>query len=141
MYRITTTAAFDSAHFLKDYNGKCANLHGHRWTVEAEFCSAELQASGEKRGMVVDFSDVKQALRALADVLDHALIIESGSLQNATMEAMQEEGFRIVELPFRPTAEHLAKHFFDALKSQKLPIAAVSVYETPGNKASYCEDI
>ena len=33
MYYLKTEAAFDSAHFLKDYQGKCKNLHGHRWRV------------------------------------------------------------------------------------------------------------
>ena len=36
MYRLKTSAAFDSAHFLKGYNGKCANIHGHHWVIEAE---------------------------------------------------------------------------------------------------------
>ena len=52
MYYLKTTAAFDSAHFLKDYNGKCANLHGHRWQIEAEIAGDSLQAAGEKRGML-----------------------------------------------------------------------------------------
>jgi 6-pyruvoyltetrahydropterin/6-carboxytetrahydropterin synthase len=25
---------FDAAHYLKDYEGDCANLHGHTWRVE-----------------------------------------------------------------------------------------------------------
>ena len=36
MYKLKTKASFDSAHFLKDYDGKCSNIHGHRWTVEIE---------------------------------------------------------------------------------------------------------
>ena len=140
MYCLTTSAAFDSAHFLKDYNGKCANLHGHRWTIEAQFCGSQLQTSGEKSGMLIDFCDIKHAVRALADNMDHALIIEKNSLRESTMAAMQEEGFRVIELAFRPTAENLAKYFYDALKAQQLPVAAVTVYETPDNSASYRED-
>ena len=34
MYRLETNASFDSAHFLKGYQGKCSNIHGHRWKVE-----------------------------------------------------------------------------------------------------------
>ena len=34
MYQLKAKAAFDSAHFLSGYKGKCANLHGHRWTIE-----------------------------------------------------------------------------------------------------------
>ena len=51
MYLLKTKAAFDSAHFLSGYNGKCSNIHGHRWTVEACVCSEKLIDKGEKRGM------------------------------------------------------------------------------------------
>ncbi|MBR5370803.1 MAG: 6-carboxytetrahydropterin synthase, partial [Oscillospiraceae bacterium] len=51
MFRLKTSAAFDSAHFLAGYNGKCANLHGHHWVIEVEAGAETLTASGEKRGM------------------------------------------------------------------------------------------
>ena len=43
MYTIKTEASFDSAHFLKGYQGKCSNLHGHRWRVVVEVQSEELK--------------------------------------------------------------------------------------------------
>ena len=61
MYRLKTSAAFDSAHFLSGYNGKCANIHGHRWKIEVEIESAELITDGEKRGMIIDFGDLKKS--------------------------------------------------------------------------------
>ena len=75
MYILKTSAAFDSAHFLKGYNGKCANIHGHRWTIEVRAGSDTLIDNGEKRGMVIDFGDLKKEVRALADSFDHALIV------------------------------------------------------------------
>ncbi len=42
MYFLKTSASFDSAHFLHGYKGKCANLHGHHWVIEAEFSSSHL---------------------------------------------------------------------------------------------------
>ena len=63
MYYLKTSAAFDSAHFLSGYNGKCANIHGHRWTVEVKINGEELQNDGEKRGMLIDFSDLKKAVK------------------------------------------------------------------------------
>ena len=40
MYKISVEQHFDAAHFLRDYHGKCENLHGHRFkvvvTVEAD---------------------------------------------------------------------------------------------------------
>ena len=73
----------------------------------------------------------------LADSFDHALIYESGSLRPATLDALREEGFRLIELPFRPTAENLAKHFCELLCGRGLPVRCVTVYETPENCAVY----
>ena len=137
MYILKTNAAFDSAHFLSDYNGKCANLHGHHWVIEAEAGQEALQQSGEKRGMVIDFSDLKKAVRGLADAFDHALIYEQGSLKPATLAALRDEHFRLIEVPYRPTAENFAKAFFEALAAEGLPVLRVTVYETPDNCACY----
>ena len=137
MYRLKTSAAFDSAHFLAGYRGKCANLHGHRWTVEVEAGSEQLQESGEKRGMVIDFGDLKAAVRALADSYDHAMIYETGSLKAATLAAVQDEGFNLIEVPYRPTAENFARAFYEKLKADGIPVLRVTVYETPDNCACY----
>lgn len=137
MYLLKTSAAFDSAHFLAGYQGKCANLHGHHWVIEAEAAAENLQSTGEKRGMVIDFGDLKQAVRALADFHDHATIYEDGTLREATIAAFREEGFRLIALPFRPTAEHFARYFFEQLTAQGLPVRRVTVYETPENCASF----
>lgn len=137
MYILKTSASFDSAHFLAGYSGKCSNLHGHRWTIEAGLKSESLIESGEKRGMVIDFGDIKKAVRALADRLDHAFIYEQGSLKENTVSALNGEGFRLIAVPYRPTAENFAKAFFDELTAEGLPVFRVTVYETPDNCASY----
>ena len=140
MYSLKTSAAFDSAHFLKGYSGKCANIHGHRWTVEAEIQCETLQSDGEKRGMVIDFGEFKAIMKSLADKFDHTLIYETGSLKEKTRKALEEEELRLTEVPFRPTAENFAEYFYQYLKETDLPIICVTVYETPNNCASYRED-
>lgn len=137
MYRLKVKAAFDSAHFLSGYNGKCANIHGHRWTVEVKIKGDGLQQTGEKKGMLIDFGDLKKTVKELADSYDHALIYESGSLRENTLAALIDENFRLIEVSFRPTAENFAKHFYDILSGQELEISSVTVYETPDNCAVY----
>ena len=139
MYTLKTEQSFDSAHFLADYVGKCRNIHGHRWRVIIEIQGDALLTSGEKRGMLVDFGDLKNDLKKLADELDHSLIIESGSLKDATMEALRDEEFRIVEFQFRPTAENFAKYFYDRMIDLGYRVREAVVYETPNNCASYSE--
>lgn len=133
MITISAEAFFDSAHFLSGYPGKCANLHGHRWKVVAEVSAPDV---GET-GMVMDFKDLKGALRAMADDMDHSLIMEEGSLRPGTLQALREENFRIVMVPFRPTAENLARYFFEKLAPEIPGLIRVSVYETPENRATY----
>jgi 6-pyruvoyltetrahydropterin/6-carboxytetrahydropterin synthase len=137
MYSISSEASFDSAHFLKDYNGKCSNIHGHRWRVIITVCAKEVSSSGQERGMLCDFSSLKQALRRETERLDHTLIYEEGSLRAATLSAMKEEGFSLTPVPFRPTAENFARYFYDLLAGDGYPVSESVVYETPNNCAKY----
>ena len=140
MYYLKTECSFDSAHFLKGYVGKCSNIHGHRWRVVAEIKGERLSEEPQTRGMLVDFSDIKSALKEICDYLDHAFIIETGSLMSKTQAALKEEGFRLIEVPFRPTAENLAMHIFGDLKEKGFDVSRIEVYETPANCAVYKED-
>ena len=139
MYYLQTKASFDAAHFLAGYEGKCKNIHGHRWRVVVEIKTEMLHKNGQLRGMYVDFKQLKQDLNGLTDSLDHSLIIEQGSLKEKTLEALKEEEFRVVEVPFRPTAEHLSKYFYDKMQQLGYGMSCVTVYETPNNCASYTE--
>lgn len=141
MYFLKTEQSFDAAHFLKGYAGKCSNIHGHRWRVVAQIKSIHLSQEPQTRGMVVDFGDLKVSLKAICDHLDHCLIYETGSLRPQTLQALEAEGFRLVEVPFRPTAEHLAHHIYHLMKEQGHGVDRVEVYETPTNCAAYEEDV
>lgn len=140
MYILKAQAAFDSAHFLSGYEGKCSNLHGHRWVISAEIFGEQLVMVGQLRGMVVDFGDLKKDLKALADEFDHAFIYEKNSLKENTVTALKEENFRLVEVAFRPTAENFAEYFYDRLEGMGYSVKTVTVYETPDNCASYSRD-
>ena len=137
MYYLKTEASFDSAHFLSGYEGKCRNIHGHRWKIEVKVKSGSLESDGQLRGMVIDFGDLKKAVRALAESFDHTFIYEEGSLKDSTVAALKDEGFSLTSLPFRPTAENFAKHFYDLLSDTLTGLKSVTVYETPENCAEY----
>lgn len=137
MYQLTTEHSFDSTHFLAGYDGKCGNLHGHRWRVLLTVQSETLREDQQQKGMCVDFAELKKDLRTELDALDHVLIIEQGSLRESTMKALQEEKFQVVEMPFRPTAENFARYFYELFTLKGYPVAKVEVYETPNNSAVY----
>lgn len=138
MYYLTAEASFDGAHFLAGYEGKCSNLHGHRWKVILKIKADELQKDGQQRGMVVDFTDVKKALKEEVNYFDHTFIYEDGSLKETTVAALNEENFLMRVVPFRPTAENFSEYFFNKFEARGFCVSEVTVYETPNNCASFC---
>ena len=137
MFVLKVKSEFDSAHFLKGYTGRCANIHGHRWVVELDVQSDHIESEGPYRGMVVDFGKLKDDLKQETARLDHTLIFEKGSLREKTLEAMKEEGFDMVEVDFRPTAENFAVYFYNIMKDKGYEVKRAGVYETPDNYACY----
>jgi 6-pyruvoyltetrahydropterin/6-carboxytetrahydropterin synthase len=122
MHEVTVTMSFSAAHNLRGYRGKCEALHGHNWKVEAAFRSTKL----DRLGMVVDFGDIKQALRSVLDGLDHAYLNEHPYFKKVN-----------------PTSENIACWIFQRLKplgpAKKAAIAHVKVWETDTNVATYTE--
>ena len=137
MYGLKSESSFDGAHFLTDYYGKCENLHGHRWRVVAYLKQQDLQVEGTMKDMVVDFGEFKRILRAATAELDHTFLVEEGSLKPQTIPCLEDEGFALSILPFRTTAENLARYFAQKLIDKGLPVSQVDCYETPLNCASY----
>ena len=139
MYNIATEASFDAAHFLKNYKGKCSNIHGHRWRVVIGTTAESLQDTVHLEGMVTDFKDLKSDLNEVVDALDHTLIYEKGSLSEELEKLLKQEGFELSEMEFRPTAENFSKYFYDIMKERGHNVTSAAVYETPTNYASYSE--
>ncbi|MBS7241322.1 6-carboxytetrahydropterin synthase QueD [Treponema sp.] len=67
MYEVRVEADFAAAHFLKDYHGKCENLHGHNYKVYAHVRGDRL----DEGGMLLDFTELKASLRKVCGLLDH----------------------------------------------------------------------
>lgn len=137
MYILKAEKAFDSAHFLSNYDGKCSNIHGHTWHVHAEVKSETLIDSGNYKGMVVDFGDLKNDLKEIVDYFDHALIVEEGSMRKETLQNIIEDGFKVIIINFRSTAENFSKYFFKKLEDRGYSVKRVTVFETPTNSATY----
>ena len=125
MFVVSVQAHYDSAHYLRNYQGKCERLHGHRYVVELALATTELDVAG----IAFDFVVVKRFLRELADYLDHENLNDL-------------EPFTEIE----PSAENQAKWFWEELKAKFPPeIADAMVYtrvwETPTQWAQYTERV
>lgn len=139
MYTLKVEHSFDSAHFLAGYVGKCNNIHGHRWKVEIDIQAEKLENGGQLDGMIIDFTDFKEAVKNMVDYYDHALIIEKGSMREETLKCILQDGFKVINVDFRPTAENFAAFFFKTMKEKGYNVKKVTVYETPTNCAAYEE--
>lgn len=99
---------FEAAHRLPHVpeGHKCARLHGHSYRVEVHV-EGEVEPT---LGWVMDFADIKVAVKPVIDQLDHYYLNEVPGLEN-------------------PTSENLARWVWEKLASV-LPLAAVVVRET-----------
>ena len=115
MYQLTTHASFDSAHFLSGYEGKCSNIHGHRWKLEVTVQNETLEQTGQMRGMIVDFGQLKDDIKKLADEFDHSLIIEDGTLKEKweIKTRTEENGKNILPDIAQAVNDHSKANSFD----------------------------
>ena len=135
MTTVTKTVRFDAAHILTNHQGLCKNLHGHTYRVDVSVS----QADGTGGDMVIDFKDLKRiAAETICDRFDHAFMYSTASEGEREIAAVVEKhGMRTVALPFRSTAENLAKMFFDDLRAKVPGLASVCVWETADSCAEY----
>ena len=125
MFEITVQAGFSSGHYLRDYHGKCENPHGHNYRVLVTLAGAEL----EPNGLLLDFKLLKQVLRPTVEYLDHQMINDLSPFTT-----------------LNPSAENLARYFFDTTASQleqmtgsRVRVKDCTVYETDTSFARYYE--
>ena len=137
MTTVTKTVRFDAAHVLTNHEGLCKNLHGHTYRVDVSVAQGEDDA----RDMVIDFKDLKRiAEEVVCSRFDHAFIYSTASAGERELAAVVERlGMRAVALPFRSTAENLARLFFGELRARIPGLASVKVWETADSCAEYSE--
>lgn len=116
---VTKEFTFDSCHYLKMYEGKCANLHGHTYKLQVE-----LFGDLDSRGMVVDFGDIKKVINELIiDNVDHKNLNEVYS--------------------FNTTAENMVVYFYEIISAylrginHDIHLLSVRLWETPTSFATY----
>ena len=140
MLTCTRSIGFDAGHRIVGHEGKCRNLHGHRYTAEIT-CSAPL----DPLGRVIDFSKIKTVVGGWIDLLlDHNMILFKNDplyakLDPATLEEVCGREPYMVD--FNPTAENLARFLFnkaqELLDGYGIKVVHVRLFETPNCWADY----
>ena len=171
IFSVTRQIGIDAGHRIMTHGSKCRHLHGHRYTIEATAEARDLQASGEQTDMVIDFSFLRdEMLTEIDGPCDHgfiaccddrallAMFVPDGVDPELWISALRHEtrsrghvattncrlGTKLYTLPGQPTAECLARHWFERLaprvagRSDRLAVlTAVVVWETPNCRAEY----
>jgi 6-pyruvoyltetrahydropterin/6-carboxytetrahydropterin synthase len=131
VFRVTREIDFCYGHRLLNYSGKCKYLHGHNGRAVIAIESPEL----DERGMVLDFSDIKNVVSNWIDQnLDHRMLLHR---DDPAVPALREMGEPMYLLDMNPTAENIARLIFEFTASQGFPIVEARLWETPRCFATY----
>ena len=131
MYLVTKRIEFCYGHRLMNYDGVCRYPHGHNAVVEIDIHAERLDA----RNMVADFGEIKTIVKGWIDrELDHKMILRK---DDPLAAALQKMGDPVYLLDSNPTAERIAQLIFDKSREYGLPVARVTVWETPTSWATY----
>jgi 6-pyruvoyltetrahydropterin/6-carboxytetrahydropterin synthase len=122
MYEVSVDETFAAAHNLRNYKGKCEDLHGHNYKVRVTLSGKELDAAG----LLYDFVHLKQVIHGVIRSLDHKYLNEIPPFDKVN-----------------PSAENLARHIYDQAEKQiqQAPngpgIASITIWETETSAATY----
>jgi 6-pyruvoyltetrahydropterin/6-carboxytetrahydropterin synthase len=131
MFRVTQEIEFCYGHRLLGYSGKCRHLHGHNGRAVIVLEGEQL----DDRGMLVDFAEIKTALRTWIDgELDHRMILSEA---DPALPHLRELGEPMHVIPENPTAENIARLIYEHAHAAGFPVVEVSLWETPRSFATY----
>jgi 6-pyruvoyltetrahydropterin/6-carboxytetrahydropterin synthase len=122
MFEVAVEQGFASAHALRNYKGRCENVHGHNWKVRVVIEGEKL----DQTGMLVDFLDIKSLMGEIVDRIDHQFLNEIPP-------------FDVVN----PSAENIAEYFYQQMSGRlhatpvPVRIREVKIWETEIQSATY----
>lgn len=131
MFHVAREIDFCYGHRLLNYDGKCRFLHGHNGRVVITFAAERL----DDRGMVLDFSEIKQAVSTwIDDQLDHRMLLHR---DDPLVPVLKDHDQPMYLMDANPTAENIAKLIYDYTSAQGFPIVDARLWETPKCYAVY----
>ena len=122
MYEVSVDETFAAAHNLRNYKGKCEDLHGHNYKVRVTLAGPELDATG----LLYDFVHLKQVIQGVIRSLDHKYLNEL-------------KPFDVLN----PSAENIARHIYEQTAKEMRAtangavISSITVWESDLTAATY----
>ena len=121
MFEITIEETFAAGHALRNYRGKCENVHGHNYRCQVSVQGDQLDSIG----LLVDFVELKRVVHGVLDRLDHQWLNDFPPFD-----------------VLNPSAENMAKYIYDEVNSglgekDGVKIGWVRLWETDTASATY----
>jgi 6-pyruvoyltetrahydropterin/6-carboxytetrahydropterin synthase len=121
MFEVTIEETFAAGHALRNYRGKCENVHGHNYRCQVTLEGAELDSIG----LLVDFVELKRVVHGVLDRMDHQWLNEFPPFDK-----------------LNPSAENMARYIYEevveGLKSREgVRVGLVRLWETDTACATY----
>src|SRR5690348_1009809 len=121
MFEVSVEHTFAAGHALRNYRGKCENVHGHNYRVRVIIRGPEL----DQTGMLIDFVELKHLLRRISEPLDHVFLNDIAPFTE-----------------LNPSAENIARYICEKMqegirRENPVEVAEVQVWETDIQSATY----
>jgi 6-pyruvoyltetrahydropterin/6-carboxytetrahydropterin synthase len=121
MFEVTIEQSFAAGHALRNYRGKCENVHGHNYRCQVTLAGQDLDSTG----LLIDFVAAKKVLQGIIDRLDHQWLNELPPFDT-----------------LNPSAENIAKFIYDEFSkgidsSHGARLDSVRLWETDTSSATY----
>jgi len=121
MFEITIEETFAAGHALRNYRGKCENVHGHNYRCQVSVSGESLNSIG----LLVDFVELKRVVHSVLDRMDHQWLNEFPPFD-----------------VLNPSAENMAKFIYDEVTSGlngqgEVRVDWVRLWETDTASATY----
>jgi 6-pyruvoyltetrahydropterin/6-carboxytetrahydropterin synthase len=120
MYEVKVITHFAAAHQLRNFKGKCEQLHGHNWKVEVTIRGESVT----HEGLLIDFQEVRNVANGILEELDHSFLNE--------LPAFKDQN---------PSSENIAAYIFRELEKRlntnNATVSLVTAWESDTACASY----
>lgn len=121
---------FDAAHYTLGTGGKCESLHGHTFELEVEV-EGKID---ESTGMILDFGEVKKAVKEVIEEYDHKVILPVSHLKQTELSGKFKTDIKIIEFP-HATTEYIALSILRELMKKIPGRISIRLYEGKNNFA------
>jgi 6-pyruvoyltetrahydropterin/6-carboxytetrahydropterin synthase len=120
MFEVTIEQTFAAGHALRNYHGKCENVHGHNYRCQVTMEGEQL----DHVGLLVDFVLLKKVVGAVIERMDHQWLNDFPPFD-----------------VLNPSAENIAKFIYDevtkGINVGGVRLGYVRLWETDTSYATY----